>query len=121
FSDLADALVGLEPGDQVSVDYVRDGETLSDSFATLDDGAGGAIMGLWIDPHFDMPIDVTVQIDSVGGPSAGLMFSLAIMDMLTENDEINGARIAGTGTITADGDVGSIGGIVMKMHGAVAD
>ena len=43
------------------------------------------------------------------------------MDMLTEEDEINGALIAGTGTITADGDVGSIGGIIMKMHGAVDD
>ena len=78
-------------------------------------------MGLWIDPHFDMPIDVNVQIDSVGGPSAGLMFSLAIMDLLTETDELDGALIAGTGTINADGDVGPIGGIIMKMHGALDD
>lgn len=121
FADLAAALADVAPGDDVDVEFVRDGENLTASFATLDDGAGGALMGLWIDPHFEMPIDVSVQIDSVGGPSAGLMFSLAIMDLLTEGDELDGARIAGTGTITADGDVGSIGGIVMKMHGAVAD
>ena len=121
FADLSAALAEVEPGEEVSVEFVRDGEDLATSFATLDDGAGSALMGLWINPHFAMPIDVSVQIDSVGGPSAGLMFSLAIMDLLTEEDELNGALIAGTGTITADGDVGSIGGIIMKMHGAVDD
>ena len=121
FADLSAALADLAPGDDVTVDYLRDGEQSSATFATLDDGAGKAIMGLWIDPHFEMPIDVTVEIDSVGGPSAGLMFSLAIMGLLTEGDELDGARIAGTGTISADGTVGSIGGIVMKMHGAVDD
>lgn len=121
FSDLSDALVGVTPGEDVRVDFVRDGVESSATFATLDDGAGNSIMGLWIDPHFDMPIDVAVEIDSVGGPSAGLMFSLAIMDLLTEGDELNGAHIAGTGTISAEGEVGSIGGIVMKMHGALDD
>lgn len=121
FSDLADALAGVPAGDEISVDFLRAGQEQSVSFATLDDGDGGSLMGLWIDPQFDMPIDVTVQIDSVGGPSAGLMFSLAIMDLLTESDELNGARIAGTGTINADGDVGPIGGIIMKMHGALDD
>lgn len=121
FSDLADALAGVPAGDEISVDFLRDGQQQTVSFATLDDGDGGSLMGLWIDPQFDMPIDVTVQIDSVGGPSAGLMFSLAIMDLLTDGDELDGARIAGTGTINADGDVGPIGGIIMKMHGAVDD
>ena len=121
FSDLADALAGVPAGDEISVDFLRDGQEQTVSFATLDDGEGGSLMGLWIDPQFDMPIDVTVQIDSVGGPSAGLMFSLAIMDLLTEGDELDGARIAGTGTINADGDVGPIGGIIMKMHGALDD
>ena len=121
FSDLADALAGVPAADEISVDFLRDGQEQTVSFATLDDGDGGSLMGLWIDPQFDMPIDVTVQIDSVGGPSAGLMFSLAIMDLLTEGDELDGARIAGTGTINADGDVGPIGGIIMKMHGALDD
>lgn len=118
FSDLADALADVPAGEEISVDFLRDGNAQTVSFETLDDGTGGSLMGLWIDPQFEMPIDVSVQIDSVGGPSAGLMFSLAIMDLLTEEDELNGARIAGTGTINADGDVGPIGGIIMKMHGA---
>ncbi|MFW2513093.1 PDZ domain-containing protein [Demequina sp. SO4-13] len=119
FSALSDQLAETAPGDEVTVEYERDGARGEASFATLDDGSGGALMGLGIDPQFELPIDVTVQIDSVGGPSAGLMFSLAIMDMLTEADELDDARVAGTGTINASGDVGSIGGITMKMHGAV--
>ena len=47
-----------------------------------------------------------------------LLFSLGIMDKLTEDDELNGAKVAGTGTISAAGDVGAIGGIRMKMWGA---
>ena len=121
FRELSAALEPLEPGDDVTVTYVRGDVQETATFATLDDGAGGAIMGIWIDPAFEIPIDVTVQIDSVGGPSAGLMFSLGIMDLLTSEDELNDARVAGTGTIDASGDVGPIGGIVMKMHGAVDD
>lgn len=120
FTALSEALAQVAPGDEVTIGFIRDGVRGSAVFNTLDNGQGEAIMGLWIDPHFDMPIDVKVQIDAVGGPSAGLMFSLGIMDKLTEQDELQGARIAGTGTIDADGDVGAIGGIVMKMHGAVA-
>ncbi len=47
-----------------------------------------------------------------------MMFSLGIMDKLTQEDELNGAKVAGTGTIDASGDVGPIGGIRMKMWGA---
>ncbi|PKQ25638.1 MAG: hypothetical protein CVT64_08885 [Actinobacteria bacterium HGW-Actinobacteria-4] len=75
-------------------------------------------MGVWIDPDFDLPVQVSVQIDAVGGPSAGLMFSLAIMDLLSEEDELGGALVAGTGAINADGDIAPIGGIRLKMIGA---
>lgn len=119
FAALSDELSATTPGDDVTVTFERNGQTEEAAFATLDDGNGGALMGLGIDPDFEIPFDLTVQIDSVGGPSAGLMFSLAIMDMLTEEDELAGASVAGTGTINAAGDVGAIGGIVMKMHGAV--
>lgn len=118
FTALSDELAKLSPGDDVTVDYLRADQLEWATFETLDNGEGGALMGLGIDPRFELPIDVTVQIDSVGGPSAGLMFSLAIMDMLTEADELSEARVAGTGTIDASGDVGPIGGIALKMHGA---
>ncbi|WP_062384468.1 YlbL family protein [Demequina iriomotensis] len=118
FSDLVAAVGAREPGDEIAVTVLRDGAEVTETFATLADAAGDAVMGVFIDPDFDLPIDVTVQIDSVGGPSAGLMFSLGIMDRLTEQDELAGALVAGTGTIDATGDVGAIGGIDMKMIGA---
>lgn len=121
FTGLADAVGDREPGADITVGYQRDGADGEATFATLDDGSGGAIMGIWIDPQFDLPIDVTVNVAEVSGPSAGLMFSLGIMDLLTETDELGGAHVAGTGTISAAGDVGSIGGIRMKMHGAADD
>ena len=57
------------------------------------------------------PFTIDFNLANIGGPSAGLVFSLAVIDKLTTGD-LNGSKfVAGTGTITADGKVGSIGGI----------
>ena len=65
---------------------------------------------------YDFPFDVTVNIgDNIGGPSAGLLISLAIYDTLTPGSLTSGRDIAGTGTITAAGEVGPIGGIQQKI------
>src|SRR5690606_10810906 len=66
----------------------------------------------------DFPFDVTIQLDNVGGPSAGMMFALGIVDVLTPGEATGGEDIAGTGTIAGDGDVGPIGGIRQKLYGA---
>lgn len=120
YAEMSDAVGAHAPGDTIEVAVTRAGEQVTESFQMLDGGDGSAVMGIWIDPTFDLPIDVSVQIDRVGGPSAGTMFSLAIMDKLTEVDELSGQHVAGTGTIDADGDVGPIGGIQFKMEGARA-
>jgi PDZ domain-containing protein len=65
------------------------------------------------------PIDVQIDSRNVGGPSAGLMFTLEIIDLLSDGDLTRGARIAGTGTIQPDGTVGPIGGVVQKVYGAI--
>ena len=65
------------------------------------------------------PIDVQIDSRNVGGPSAGLRFTLEIIDSLREDDLTRGARIAGTGTIRPDGTVGAIGGVVQKVYGAI--
>lgn len=119
YADMSDAMAAKSPGDDVAVTVERGVSEVDVTFATQDDGQGNAVMGIWVDPAFDIPIDVSVHIDRVGGPSAGLMFSLGIMDLLTPEDELAGERVAGTGTISASGDVGPIGGIRMKMFGAV--
>jgi len=120
YNQMATTMKSVTPGDEVTVSITREGERSDVTVATRNDGAGKAIMGIYVDPAFDLPIDVTVAIDTVGGPSAGLMFSLGIMDKLTPQDELNGAKVSGTGTINASGDVGAIGGIRMKMYGALA-
>ena len=64
------------------------------------------------------PFTVDFNLANIGGPSAGLMFSLAVVDKLTTGDLNDGKFVAGTGTITGDGKVGPIGGITHKMLAA---
>ena len=61
-------------------------------------------------------MNVTYNLQDVGGPSAGMMFSLAVIDKLTEDDLTEGHFVAGTGTISEDGTVGPIGGIEHKVE-----
>ncbi|WP_110208637.1 PDZ domain-containing protein [Nocardioides daejeonensis] len=78
-----------------------------------------AVIGIYPGTSYAFPFEVSIGIDpNIGGPSAGLMFSLAIYDTLTPGSLTGGANIAGTGTIDPDGKVGSIGGIQQKIAGA---
>lgn len=80
---------------------------------------GHKVVGIQLQLGYTFPFKVSVGIpDEIGGPSAGLMFSLAIYDTLTPGSLTGGADIAGTGTIDADGKVGEIGGIQQKIAGA---
>jgi PDZ domain-containing protein len=78
------------------------------------------ILGIVVGSEYEFPFDVKIQLENVGGPSAGMMFALGIIDRLTPGAMTGGKHIAGTGTIDADGTVGPIGGIVQKMAGARA-
>jgi PDZ domain-containing protein len=73
-----------------------------------------------IDPKVDAtaPFDVKIRTDPVGGPSAGLMLTLGIIELLTEGSLTGGVHVAGTGTINDLGEVGPIGGIHQKLVGA---
>ncbi|WP_434533604.1 YlbL family protein [Bifidobacterium psychraerophilum] len=64
---------------------------------------------------------VSIHVDDIGGPSAGLMYTLGTIDKLTEQNETGGKKIAGTGTMDDEGKVGAIGGIRLKMLGAKRD
>ena len=122
YQTLMDTLAKVTPGATIQVGVTRDGEATEVPVVTgsRDDGQG-ALIGVYVDPTFDFPVDVTIQIDGVGGPSAGTMFALGIVDELTPADEANGQHIAGTGTMDVTGAVGAIGGIRQKMIGAVRD
>ena len=67
---------------------------------------------------YTFPFEVKIRLDDVGGPSAGMMFSLGVLDKITPDDLTGGRKIAGTGTIDSAGVVGPIGGIRQKMYSA---
>lgn len=77
-----------------------------------------AIVGIQAGTDHTFPFDIDIKLADVGGPSAGLMFSLGIVDKLTPGQLTGGKFIAGTGTIDDKGKVGPIGGINMKLVGA---
>ncbi|MBB1252487.1 PDZ domain-containing protein [Streptomyces sp. OF3] len=77
-----------------------------------------AIVGIQAGSAHTFPFRIDIKLADVGGPSAGLMFSLAIVDKLSRPDLTGGAFVAGTGTINADGEVGPIGGVQMKTVAA---
>ena len=118
YSDLMRLLRGHKPGDSLSLTVERGGQSVDATFDLIAATNGRALMGISIDPTFDLPVQVKVDINNVGGPSAGLMFALAIMDKLSPQDELHGAKVAGTGEIYVDGTVYPIGGIQYKLNGA---
>ena len=69
----------------------------------------------------DLPFDVAIDSGSIGGPSAGLAFTLTLIDMLTPGELTGGNRVAVTGTISAAGDVGNVGGVAQKAAVAEAE
>lgn len=75
-------------------------------------------VGLEVTSQYVGPFKIKFQLDDVGGPSAGLMFALGIIDLLTPGSINGGRHVAGTGTISPDGSVGAIGGIAQKMVAA---
>lgn len=106
-------------GDPVELSVQREGRELEVSVQPrLDEETGAWQVGVSIIHDYDFPVQVTIQLNNVGGPSAGQMFALGIIDTMTPGDLNGGRQIAGTGTISADGTIGPIGGIRQKLYGA---
>jgi PDZ domain-containing protein len=120
YTELLTLLDDVAPGDAVVLGVERDGEP-TDLTVTTGQGDDRALLGVLIEPIYDFPVDVTIQIDDIGGSSAGTMFALGIIDLMTPEDELAGAVVAGSGTMDVDGRVGPIGGIRQKMYGALRD
>ncbi|HIT76600.1 MAG TPA: hypothetical protein IAA98_13535 [Candidatus Avipropionibacterium avicola] len=109
----------LGDGDELDWQVRRDGEDLT---VTTSVRAGDTVedrLGVQLIDGFDTPLTVRYGIDEeIGGPSAGLVFSLAIYDVVTPGELLAGRHVAGTGTIDTDGRVGAIGGIQSKVVAA---
>lgn len=117
-----DAIAAVEPGSRVTFDIVRSGNNREVELTTAPspDDASQSRIGVTLSDDFDPPFEVNIELgQEIGGPSAGLMFSLGIYDLLTPGELTGGAHIAGTGTIDASGAVGEIGGIQQKIAGAL--
>lgn len=110
--------VKASKGKPVTIEVFRDGATKSYEITPVKDTDGTYRIGIFVGYRYDFPVDVKLYLGDVTGPSAGLMFSLSILDKMTPGS-LNGAnQIAGTGTISPTGEVGAIGGIRLKMIAA---
>jgi len=103
----------------LTVTLIRDGQTLTETL-TPANNEGTAVIGVLGQTAYNYPFDVSITLNDVGGPSAGLMFALGIIDKVTPEDMTQGKKFAGTGTIDAAGNVGPIGGVRLKMYSAQA-
>jgi PDZ domain-containing protein len=112
----------LPPGQNVTFVVSRGTKVQTVTTGTAKSKSGSTIVGISVESENTFPFDVSIQLNGVGGPSAGMMFALGIIDKLTPGGDLsNGKIVAGTGTIDASGNVGPIGGIQMKTIGARRD
>jgi PDZ domain-containing protein len=113
--------IRAQPGDaEVTIGLTRGGEPRTVTTRTVSAG-GTTLLGITPFVDYTFPFTIDIAIDDVGGPSAGTMFALGIVDQLTPGAMTGGQHIAGTGAIDADGTVEQIGGLRQKVLGARAD
>lgn len=110
------------PGDQIVLTIVRGTTEIEVPLVTAPNPQDASLpyLGLLLSTKIVFPVDVSIDAGTIGGPSAGMMFALGIVDLLTDEDLTGGRVIAGTGTITTEGLVGPIGGIQQKIVGATS-
>ena len=124
-ADLKDAIAAHRPGDEIELRIEPFGgapaRTERVELRENPEKAGAAQLGVSLDdrPRYTFPIDVEIDSGKVGGPSAGLAFTLAILDRITPGDLTGPSPVAVTGTIELDGSVGPVGGVVQKTEAAV--
>ncbi|PWV49987.1 PDZ domain-containing protein [Nocardiopsis sp. L17-MgMaSL7] len=120
-SYVVDRVGDRAPGEPVGLVLDRDGDEVEVEMETVEGDEGTAAVGVLIADDMDFPVDVSISVGEIGGPSAGMMFALGIIDRLSEESITGGASIAGSGTISSDGQVGGISGIPQKMVSAKRD
>ena len=109
------------PGDLVTLTIARTAgghRVIRQIHLKTADVQGTPVVGVRVAESYVFPFSVRIRVGDIGGPSAGLMFALGIVDKLTPGNLTGGRFVAGTGEISADGTVGAIGGIQQKMAGA---
>jgi len=116
-TSLSSMITAHPAGTVLTLKVLRDGKTLTLP-VTSKASDGTPIIGVDVEEEYTFPFTVKISVGDIGGPSAGMMFALGIIDKITPDDLTGGKFIAGTGEITASGQVTPIGGIQQKMVGA---
>jgi PDZ domain-containing protein len=116
-SELTSLITARPAGTVLRLSVLRSGKTIPVDVRTVSSG-GKPIIGVEVTDTFKFPFTVTISVGNIGGPSAGMMFALGIIDKITHDNLTGGKFIAGTGEITPSGQVLPIGGIQQKMVGA---
>ena len=120
FSQLRELMTTIPEGTRVTLGVRRGDQKASAALTTIapQEGTTGSLLGLSLKISVDSPVEATFGLSDVGGPSAGMMFALGVVDEITPGSMTGGKDISGTGTIDMTGQVGPIGGIQQKMAGA---
>jgi Lon-like protease len=105
-------------GTALDIEYTRGGRTATTKITTRAADGEPPRIGVEIESKQPHPFELKIDLAEIGGPSAGLMFALGIIDKIDTDDLTGGRIIAGTGTIDDEGNVGPIGGIAQKLVGA---
>ena len=120
FSQLRELMSTIAEGTKVTLGVRRGEQQVSVALTTIapQKGTSGSLLGLSLKISVDSPVEASFGLSDVGGPSAGMMFALGVVDKITPGALTGNKDIAGTGTINMDGQVGPIGGIQQKIAGA---
>jgi Lon-like protease len=116
-TSLSSMITSHPAGTVLTLTVLRAGKTLTIPVASKASD-GTPVVGVTVQEQYKFPFQVSISVGDIGGPSAGMMFALGIIDKLTPLNLTGGKFIAGTGEITASGQVQPIGGIQQKMVGA---
>lgn len=119
-AEVGQAVRAAQSGATVSVGIRRDGQSQTVDVESTQNPSGGdgAYLGILLIDGYTSDFEVDLTLDGIGGPSAGLIFAIGIVDKITKTSMLGDGHVAGTGTIDADGEVGPIGSIRQKMVGA---
>ena len=118
-ADAGTLIRARRPGAPVQLTVSRDGVTRHVHLKTANVN-GTPVVGVQVNQTYKFPFQIKINVGDIGGPSAGMMFALGIIDKLTHDNLTGGKFIAGTGEISPNGTVSPIGGIQQKMAGARA-
>ena len=120
-ADISKILDSYEVGSKLNIKVKKNGKEMM-KYAIVHEKDGRKLIGIALTSIYDYEVDPKITFtfsNSESGPSGGFMVTLAIYNQLIDNDISNDLKIAGTGTIDIEGNVGSIGGVKYKLKGAV--